>query len=150
LLLLGCLLAGCAHRSPSGPASGKAAGSGDPAFYRLADEFIAGYLAWRPQSGTALGLHAYDGRVTDFSRGSIEAEHARLQSFDRRLEQLTVSALGEQARYDLRILRAAIRKELFKFEERDVYRQNPMTYAGALNVNIYIKRDFAPPPQRVL
>src|SRR5262249_53937653 len=53
------------------------------------------------------------------------------------------------AQYDFRILRAAVRKELFKFEDRDVYRQNPMTYAGALNVNIYIKRDFAPLAQRV-
>jgi len=31
-----------------------------------------------------------------------------------------------------------------------VYSQNPMTYAGALDVNIYIKRNFAPLADRVL
>ena len=29
------------------------------------------------------------------------------------------------------------------------YTQNPMTYAGALDVNIYIKRDFAPLEDRL-
>jgi len=30
-----------------------------------------------------------------------------------------------------------------------IYSQNPMTYAGVLDVNIYIKRDFAPLENRV-
>ena len=59
----------------------------DPAtvarFTRLADEYIDGYLAWRPLVGTQLGLHAYDGRITDFSRASLDAERARLGRFAR-------------------------------------------------------------------
>ena len=30
-----------------------------------------------------------------------------------------------------------------------IYSENPMTYAGALDVSIYIKRDFAPLEERV-
>src|SRR5262249_42134483 len=51
--------------------------------------------------------------------------------------------------YDARLLRAAIRRELFKIEDERTYTQNPMTYAGALNVLIYVKRDFAPFEERV-
>ena len=145
-LFLLCLLTACVPRQPPGNSTAHGA---DAAFARLADEFLSGYLAWRPQTGTALGLHEYDGKITDYRRVSLDAELAGLKSFDRRLDGLSPTALSPRSSYDYRILRAAIRKEIFKFEERQVFTQNPMTYAGALNVNIYIKRDFAPLAERV-
>ncbi len=145
LLLPLCLAAGCARLSPS-PAP--AADNADAAFVRLADEYISGYLAWRPQTGTALGLHEYDGKLTDYSRASVEAELGRLKSFAERLAGLNTNGLTTGAFYDYRILRSAIQREIFGFERMDLFRQNPMTYAGALDVSIYIKRDFAPLEQR--
>jgi uncharacterized protein (DUF885 family) len=144
-LLSLCLLTACAQPHSRESAASEA----DAVFTGLADEFLAGYLAWRPQAGTSLGLHEYDGRITEYGKASLDAELARLKSFDRRLDGLNQTALSPRSSYDYRILRAAIRKEIFKFEERQVFTQNPMTYAGALNVNIYIKRDFAPLAQRV-
>jgi uncharacterized protein (DUF885 family) len=140
-LLSALLLAGCAQTPQSGPRSAE---GDDAAFARLADEYIAGYLAWRPQTGTALGLHDYDGKVTDYSAASLAAELARLKSFDERLARLRTSRLGPQAFYDYRILRSAIQRELFGFEQMRSYWQNPMTYASVIDVNIYIKRNFAP------
>ena len=64
MLLLGILLAGCTRPAPAPRSS---TGQADGEFARLADEYIAGYLAWRPQTGTSLGLHEYDGKVTDYS-----------------------------------------------------------------------------------
>ncbi len=148
LFLLALLLAlgGCSPMHSRREASGHDA---DAALDGLSDEFLAGYLAWRPEAGTALGLHEYDGKLTDYRRASLEGELARLKGFDQRLDQLNTSRLSPRGFYDFRILRTAIRKEIFKFEDRQVHTQNPMTYAGALNVNIYIKRTFAPLPQRV-
>ena len=57
--------------------------------------------------------------------------------------------LSPQAFYDYRILRSAIQREIFGFEQMRIYSDNPMTYAGALDVSIYIKRDFAPLEERV-
>jgi uncharacterized protein (DUF885 family) len=131
----------------SEPSSARMAG--DKAFNRLADDFIAGYLAWRPQTGTALGFHEYDGKVTDFSRRSLNAELARLHKFDQQLGALEMNGLSTKTSYDYRILRSAIKREIFGFEEMEIYERNPMIYAGVLDVNIYIKRDFAPLPQRV-
>ncbi len=118
-------------------------------FQRLANEYISGYLAWRPQTGTALGLHEYDGKLTDYSRSSIESELRRLKDFERRLAALQTNGLSDPTFYDYRILHGAIQREIFGFEQIQSYWRNPMTYAGALDVNIYIKRDFAPLEQRV-
>jgi uncharacterized protein (DUF885 family) len=143
-------LAGCSRFRPAKPtAETPDTPDANAAFVKLADKFMAGHLAWRPQMGTALGLHEYDGKVTDYSRASLAAELERLHDFDRRLKAMDPSALTARYFYDYRILRAAIHKEIFKFEDREIYTRNPMTYAGALNVNIYIKRDFAPLAQRV-
>src|SRR5215472_17193832 len=72
---------------------------GDNAFYRLADDYIAGYLAWRPQTGTALGFHQYDGKVTDFSRQSLDVELARLHRFDEQLGALNTNGSSAKAFY---------------------------------------------------
>jgi uncharacterized protein (DUF885 family) len=119
------------------------------AFRNLADDYFQGYLAWRPQTGTGLGFHQYDGKVTDFRKASLDAELARLKSFDVRLAGLDSAGLTQQNFYDYRILRNAVKREIFSFEEMKIYSQNPMTYAGVLDVNIYIKRNFAPLPQRI-
>src|SRR5262245_53438297 len=73
-------LCGCASQSPPTDA--------DEAFARLSDEFIKGHIKWRPAMGTSLGLHEYDGRVTDLSRGSIDAEVTRLKDFETALVEL--------------------------------------------------------------
>ena len=146
LLMLSLLIAGCSQPSP---APRLPVDDADAAFSRLADEYIAGYLAWRPQTGTALGFHQYDGEVTDYSQRSLDAELARLKSFDQRLGGGDTNRLSRQAYYDYRILRSSIQREMFGFEQAEIYSLNPMTYAGALDVNIYIKRDFAPLEDRV-
>jgi uncharacterized protein (DUF885 family) len=140
------LMVGCAELSQN-----KNSTSTDPnaEFVRLAEEFLTSYLAWRPQMGTSLGLHEYDGKITDFSRASLDAELARLRRFDQKLAALPISSLSPQTFYDYRILRAGIHNELFKFEQMHSYTRNPMTYAGVLDVNIYIKRNFAPLEERV-
>ena len=135
------LLAGCAQL-PQGSSSSRQ--EAEAAFAALADEFLAGYLAWRPQSGTALGFHEYDGQVTDYRRASIDAELARLKAFLRRFEQFSPRGLGPEALRDYRILCGAIQREIFGFADLRTFEQNPMAYAGAYDVSIYVKRDFAP------
>jgi uncharacterized protein (DUF885 family) len=139
LLLL--LLAGCA-RLPQGSSSSRV--EAEVAFAVLANEFIAGYLAWRPQTGTALGFHEYDGQATDYRRASLDAELARLKRYEAQLRQFPAGRLGRDTALDYRILCGAIRREIFGFEEMRAFAQNPMTYAGAYDVSIYVKRDFAP------
>src|SRR2546427_11235203 len=81
LFLSGLLLVGCARLPESSPGMK----DGYAAFTQLADEYIAGFLAWRPQTGTSLGFHEYDGKLTDYSQASLDAELQRLKSFDQKL-----------------------------------------------------------------
>ena len=147
LLLLTVLLAGCVN--PESREARRTHEKADDEFQRLADEFLAGYLAWRPGTAVTLGFHEYDGKVTDYSRASLRSEAERLQVFDRRLDALDAAGLSPKAHYDLRILRSGIRKQRFRFEQMQSYTRNPMTYAHAVEVIIYIKRDFAPLDDRV-
>src|SRR5262249_5515424 len=145
LLLALVFLVSCAGH----PAPGSEAQSPDSGFAQLASDYLNGYLAWRPQIATSLGLHQYDGKVTDFSQNSLDREFARLKFFDHRLARLDTNRLSPESLYDYRILRNTIRREIFTFEEMKSYWVNPMTYAGVFDVNIYIKRDFAPLEDRV-
>jgi uncharacterized protein (DUF885 family) len=146
LLSVAVLLVGCAGH-PRGSKSEDQ--SPEAAFAHITDDYLTGYLAWRPQTATTLGLHQYDGKVTDFGQNSLDRESARLKFFDHRLAQLDTNRLSPQSLYDYRILRGTIQRELFTFEDLKSYWLNPMTYAGVLDVNIYIKRDFAPLEDRL-
>jgi uncharacterized protein (DUF885 family) len=142
LALLGLLAVGClSTRESASPA--------DREFERLSEEFIDGYLEWRPATAVYLGLHKYDGRVTDLSRPSIDKEIERLRTFEAKFIALEKQPLASRNHYDLRIVQSAIRTELFRLADMDVYRRNPMNYADVIDVNIYIKRNFAPLADRV-
>ena len=62
---------------------------------------------------------------------------------------MATTDLSPEDSYDYRILRGAIKREIFGFEQMQIYSRNPMTYAGVLDVSIYIKRNFAPLEERV-
>jgi uncharacterized protein (DUF885 family) len=138
------ILSGCKLNNPE-----KQAGSGDVGFQQLSDSFLLGYLAWRPQGAVGLGFHEYDGKLTDESKGSIERELARLKDYNQKLNALDTGALSEKMFYDFRILKLAIEAEIFKIEDLKPYYLNPMTYAGIIDVNIYISRNFAPIEDRI-
>ncbi len=123
--------------------------SADDGFHQLSDSFISGFLAWRPQQAVQLGLHEYDGKMTDLSKASMDSELVRLKDYDQKLSAIDTAALSERMYYDLRILRFAIRSEIFSFEDLKSYTRNPMVYAGLIDVNAYIKRDFAPIEDRI-
>jgi len=131
------------------PAKARAEATGDAEYRTLADEFIKGYLAWRPLAATQLGLHQFDGRITDYSRASIDAELARLQKFEKRIASMEPKSLSRESHFDRENLLAGIRTELFRFQEMAVYTRNPMTYADALDLNVYAKRNFAPAQDRL-
>src|ERR1700739_2657611 len=121
----------------------------DQEYEAIAEEFIKGYFAARPLLGTAMGMHEYDGKISDYSRLALDAELSRLKRFEDRLEKFEPSKLSQRQSIDLRILQTGIRKEIFQREAMLIYERDPMVYARAAHVNIYIKRNFAPLDDRV-
>ncbi|PYJ78763.1 MAG: DUF885 domain-containing protein [Verrucomicrobia bacterium] len=121
----------------------------DVEYEAVAEEYIKTYLAAHPLEGTALGLHEYDGKITDYSRLALDAELSRLRRFDDRLTKFDAGTLSPRQSIDLRILQAAVKKDLFEMQDMSVFERNPMVYARAVDVNVYIKRNFAPLEDRV-
>ncbi len=126
-----------------------AAQAEDAEYEAVAEEYIKTYLAAHPLEGTALGLHEYDGKISDYSRLALDAELNRLQRFDDRLKKFDPSKLSARQSIDLRILQAAVKKDLFEMQDMSIFERNPMVYARAADVNVYIKRNFAPLEDRV-
>ena len=126
-----------------------AAETEDPEYEAVAEEYIKGYLSAHPLEGTALGLHEYDGKIADYSRLALDAELSRLRRFDDRLSKFDPSKLSARQSIDLRILQAAVKRDLFEMQDMSVFERNPMVYARAVDVNAYIKRNFAPLEDRV-
>jgi uncharacterized protein (DUF885 family) len=121
----------------------------DESFQKIADNYLKGYLEWRPLNGVALGFHEYDGKTPDLSKSSLDGELKRLKDFDQQLSTIDTAALSQRMFYDYRILQMSIRDEMFGFEDYKYYYLNPMPYAGAIDVNTYIKRDYAPLEERL-
>src|SRR5437016_1867749 len=121
----------------------------DAEYEAVAEEYVKTYLVAHPLQGTALGLHEYDGKISDYSRLALDAELSRLRRFDDRLAKFDPAKLGPRQSIDLRILQAAVKKNLFEMQEMSVFERNPMVYARAADVNVYIKRNFAPLEDRV-
>jgi uncharacterized protein (DUF885 family) len=126
-----------------------AAQTDDAEYEAVAEEYIKTYLAAHPLEGTALGLHEYDGKISDYSRLALDAELSRLRRFDDRLAKFDPAKLNQRESIDLRILQAAVKKNLFEMQDMSVFERNPMVYADAADVNVYIKRNFAPLEDRV-
>src|SRR5436190_23114397 len=118
--------------------------SPDEEYESVAEEYMRGYFAARPLLGTSLGLHEYDGKIGDYSRLALDAELSRLRRFDDRLSKFDPGRLSSRQSIDLRILQAAVKKDLFEMQDMSVFERNPMVYARAADVNVYIKRNFAP------
>jgi uncharacterized protein (DUF885 family) len=137
LFLVGC--ASGPHAAPSPVVS-----PADAAYDRMAEEYLQGYLAWRPQEGPGLGLHEYDGQVGGLSRDSIDMERARLHAARDAFASIDASTLSARRSTSLRNLVASIDGELFGMETQNSYVRNPMTYVDHVDVNVYVKRNYAP------
>jgi uncharacterized protein (DUF885 family) len=121
----------------------------DSEYEAIAEEYIRGYFAARPLLGTSLGLHEYDGKISDYSRLALDAELSRLKRFEDRLKKFDLEKLSQRQSIDLRVLQASIEREIFQREDMGMFERNPIIYARAADVNVYIKRNFAPLEERV-
>ena len=119
-------------------------------FAKLTDEILADQFAFQPLNAVGLGLHQYDGKFTDFSRPSIDAEIARTHALLNRLETgIDPARLSAPTALDYKLLRLGTENFLFQLEDTGTYDRNPMTYAGAFDANVYLKRDYAPLADRL-
>ncbi len=72
-------------------------------FRRVSDEYFDQvYFPYQPTAGTVTGYHQYDARLEDFSRATVDAEIAALNSFDSRVSAISPASLDQTTRGDAR------------------------------------------------
>ena len=101
-----------------------------------------------PAEAVSLGLHEHDGELPDISPTGLEATVAALRADKAALEAVDATKLTETQREELGTLLQHVRGDLFDRVDRDVYRTNPMTYSGAIDLDAFVVRDYAPASQR--
>lgn len=118
-------------------------------FQKLSEKIIQDLLRWSPEYGVTLGFHEYDGKLNTLRQDSIEEELKRLKNFDQSLRAFDTTSLSKGNYFDFRLLEGFIKKSIFELEAMEPYTRNPIEYAGALDVSIYVKRSFAPIEERL-
>jgi uncharacterized protein (DUF885 family) len=97
---------------------------------------------FEPAEAISLGLHDLDGTLPDRSPAALGQITAQLDKDRQRLIAAEPATPREQAERD--VLLQEVRKALFRIVDLDAFHTNPMTYSGAINLDAYIIRDYAP------
>lgn len=118
-------------------------------FERIAKEFLADYFEFYPTTGAGLGLHAYDGRAGDYSRPALDAWLRTLDEWERRLSDLPPGILAGQDAHDAVLITQAIAQERLRFRVLCEHQKNPVFWGFPLDVTAYLKRNYAPLPERL-
>ena len=118
-------------------------------FDRFSAAYIASHEAARPLEAVAMGLHEHDGRFVVPDRAALENEIRRLKAADLALSAVKPSKLDAGQRRELAVLQSAVANARWGLATVQAPWRNPMFYAGALDVSVYLKRDFAPLRDRV-
>jgi uncharacterized protein (DUF885 family) len=124
----------------------------DHAFMRLADSYFDRYyFPTNPTLATVDGLHAYDGKLEDYSRTAIDASVRTLKQWERRVAAVDPSPLSEQVRGDRELVLGNIRSTLLTLETIRPWQKNPDIYSSGITNSTFtlMERKFAPPETRL-
>ena len=118
-------------------------------FDHLANDFIASHYAARPLEAVALGLHEHDGRFLVPDRQFFQSEITRLNTASQKFSRLQTNRLSPDQQRELKVLQSTVATAQWTLDSVQTPSRNPMYYASALDVSVYLKRDFVPLRDRV-
>ena len=143
------VVAGC--RSSDAPPQQAAAPSGDTTFARVSHEYLEDLYTRQPTLATFLGIHKYDDRLEDSSRQAITDATAAARQFRDRVAAIDPSSLSSVNQLDREQLLHALDSRILTLDVVRQWARDPDSYSSGLTNTAYImiKREFAPPEQRL-
>ncbi|MGB5337119.1 MAG: DUF885 domain-containing protein [Woeseiaceae bacterium] len=109
---------------------------------------IADYYQQNPEVAVYVGLHEYDGQMSDFSLAAAD-EYATW--IDATIEEAESYANLEGIEaFEREYLINALRGERFWIRDSGFLTSNPVAYAFSIDLDTYIDRDYAPLEERLV
>jgi uncharacterized protein (DUF885 family) len=129
----------------------KAAESRDAEFKAVAHDVLEDLFKRQPTQATFLGIHKYDDRLEDYSQQAVRDEVAALRRFRDRVNAIDPASLTTDNQLDREQLLHALDSRLLTQETIRPWAKNADGYSSGLTNTAYImiKREFAPPEQRL-
>jgi len=142
-------LAASCSRQPA-PAQ-KTTESRDAEFTNIAHEVVEDLYKRQPTQATFLGIHKYDDRLEDYSRQAVTDQIAAWRKFRDRVNAIDQASLNAENQLDREQLLHAIDSVLLTQDVVRPWAKNPDIYSSGMTNTAYImiKREFAPPEQRL-
>lgn len=109
---------------------------------------ISDYYRQNPEVAVYVGLHEYDGKMSDFSLAAAEEYAAWIDA--------TIDEAGSYgdlegiAAFERDYLITALRGDLFWIRESGFLTSNPVAYAFKIDLDTYIDREYAPLEERIV
>ncbi len=113
---------------------------------QFAQGTIDGWLKTDPYFAVYQGAHQYDGKFADWSPAGLKARGDFLRKVISDAGSYTAVTGKEKFERDYMVQVA--KGQLFWLEVADQPHTNPAWYVGAFDPNVYLAREYAPPPQR--
>jgi hypothetical protein len=121
-------------------------------FQRASDEYFDQvYFPYQPTDGTVTGYHQYDTKLEDLASGSIDAEVAALDNFEKRISAIPVASLDQTTRGDRQMVLNQIRSRRLTLHTIRPWTKNADEYSSlcANAAFTLMERKFAPADDRL-
>jgi uncharacterized protein DUF885 len=138
LLLLA--VTGCGKNAPA-PATSD--------WNRFAEGFLETYFRYNPPFAVYQGRHEYDGQLPDWSEAGLQTWTGRLHQLRDSAAQFPIADGDTARRFERDYLVSVVDRDLFWRERADWPHRNPEFYAGDLDPNVYVVREYAPAANRI-
>ena len=109
---------------------------------------IAEYYRQNPELAVYVGLHEYDGLMSDFSLAAAEEYATWIDAIIEEAESYE-ALVGIEA-FEREYLVNALRADRFWIRDSGFTTNNPVAYAFSIGLDVYIDRDYAPLEERIV
>lgn len=146
--IFGLLLAGCVNYESSEVHNIPHPPTGPEGFVGLRDAYLALWKQKHPLDSVALGYHEFDGKFVVPTADELARQRKDLHAFSSAVA--SYHFLTADQKFEQQLLEHWLATDLWTLETQRAPYVNPMFYANALDVSVYLKRDWKPWAERVV
>ncbi len=131
---------------------GNAGATDNPAFAKLGGEILESIQSFYPVTATAMGIHAYDHRFTDYSSGSVDQMIKKLNEFEKQLYKYKSAGVSLHDQVNYKLLKSNVDIALMDLKRVQWHKKSPQLYADEAVNGIYylILSNHAPLSERAV